>query len=112
MSADDALNYPYTRVRDVEWLKRTLMIFPHVVRMTPGIKRDAPADDWNIEPFTYPRDGEEKPLLRPANLSSSHVHQCQLELKAELEARIAAEPAAFRVYRPRFLGHRIEAYAA
>ena len=34
----DALNYPYIRVRSLDWLKRTLLIFPHVVRMTPEVR--------------------------------------------------------------------------
>jgi hypothetical protein len=59
MAAADALNYPYIRVRDVDWLKRTLLVFPHVVRMTPGFARGAPADDEWIAPFTYPRNDEE-----------------------------------------------------
>ncbi|TGT57307.1 hypothetical protein EN813_038380 [Mesorhizobium sp. M00.F.Ca.ET.170.01.1.1] len=95
MAAADALNYPYIRVRDVEWLKRTLLVFPHVVRMTPGIDRGAPADDPSILPFTWPRNEKDEPLLRPARLYLPHVQQSQLELRAELEARIAAAPKAF-----------------
>jgi hypothetical protein len=34
----DALNYPYIRVRDLDWLKQTLLIFPHVARMTPAVR--------------------------------------------------------------------------
>ena len=49
MTVADALNYPYIRVRDVEWLKRALLVFPHVVRMTPGFARGAPADDQMME---------------------------------------------------------------
>ena len=96
MTVADALNYPYIRVRDVEWLKRALLVFPHVVRMTPGFARGAPADDQWIEPFTYPRKDEEVPLLRPARLDLPHVYGCQLELRTELESRIAADPEAFR----------------
>jgi hypothetical protein len=32
----DALNYPYIRVRDLDWLKQTLLIFPHVARNDTG----------------------------------------------------------------------------
>jgi hypothetical protein len=39
MPAADALNYPYIRIRDVDWLKRSLLVFPHIVRMTPGSAR-------------------------------------------------------------------------
>lgn len=96
MAVADALNYPYVRVRDVEWLKRTLLVFPHVVRMTPGSERGAPADDHQIALFTYPRNDEEVPLLRPARLDLQHVYECQLELRNELESRITADPMAFR----------------
>jgi hypothetical protein len=96
MAAADALNYPYIRVRNVEWLKRTLLVFPHVVRLTPGFARGAPADDPQIEPFTYPRNDKEVPLLRPARLDLPHVYKCQLELRTELESLIAADPEAFR----------------
>ncbi|NKK95781.1 hypothetical protein GFL95_32015 [Rhizobium leguminosarum bv. viciae] len=96
MPSADALNYPYIRVRNVNWLKRTLMVFPHVVRMTPGYERGAPADDPEIEPFTYTREKQKYPLLRSADLGSRHVRDCQLELQAELKARIAADPDAFR----------------
>ncbi|TAU38914.1 hypothetical protein ELI44_37005 [Rhizobium ruizarguesonis] len=95
MPAADALNYPYIRVRNVNWLKRTLMIFPHVVRMTPGYERGAPADDPEIWPFTCARANEKYPLLRSANLASAYVHDCQLELRKELKVRIAADPDAF-----------------
>jgi hypothetical protein len=36
----DALNCPYIRVRSIDWLKRTLLIFPHVVQMTPAIRAE------------------------------------------------------------------------
>lgn len=83
MAADvDALNYPYIRVRDVEWLKRTLLIFPHVVRMAPG--RLAPADDPAVEEFgrTW---GSRRPLLRSARLWDGHVQKAQRALVGELE---------------------------
>ena len=31
----DALYYPYIHVRDPQWLKATLLVFPHVKRMVP-----------------------------------------------------------------------------
>jgi hypothetical protein len=42
----DALNYPYTRIRSADWLKRTLLIFAHVVRMSPS--SNAPSDDPEV----------------------------------------------------------------
>src|SRR5690242_6977387 len=77
----DALNYPYIRVRSLDWLKRTLLIFPHVVRMTPDVR--APAEDPEISAFSDIVSGR-YPLLRAADLHSRHVHDAQLELIAEL----------------------------
>ncbi len=88
----DALNYPYIRVRSVDWLKRTLLIFPHVVRMTPF--RDAPADDPEIAAFTD-IVVREKPLLRAADLQSRHVYEALRELITELKSRLEVEGTAF-----------------
>ena len=78
MPADtDALNYPYIRVRSADWLKRTLLIFPHVARMTPF--DNAPADDPEVEAFCWQR-GRRGPLLRPADLHAPHVERAQREL--------------------------------
>src|ERR1700750_860702 len=94
MQADmDALNYPYIRVRSLDWLKRTLLIFPHVVRMTPEIR--APAEDPHFSAFTQSESGR-YPLLRPADLHSSHVQDAQLELVAELEQRLEQDRRGFR----------------
>jgi hypothetical protein len=89
----DALNYPYIRVRSADWLKRTLLIFPHVVRMTPS--RRAPADDPKIAIF---RDttSHGKPLLRSADLHGVHVQDSQRELVAELQQRLDADGPTFR----------------
>jgi hypothetical protein len=83
MPADvDALNYPYIRIRSADWLKRTLLIFSHVVRMTPN--NNAPADDPEISEFcSY--QGNRGPLLRPADLWAPHVYQAQMELIRELD---------------------------
>jgi len=86
MTADvDALNYPYIRIRSVDWLKRTLLIFPHVVRMTPA--RGAPADDPEVAPFAE-IDGRRAPLLRSAAIHSSYVHDAQRDLVKELQTRL------------------------
>lgn len=89
----DALNYPYIRVRSVDWLKRTLLIFPHVVRMTPDWR--APADDPEVSAFAHLM-GDRYPLLRSADLQSSHVRVAQLELVAELRSRLDKEGGRFR----------------
>lgn len=96
MPADmDALNYPYIRVRSADWLKRTLLIFPHVARMTPF--HDAPADDPEVEPFCW-QSGTRGPLLRPADLHAIHIQEAQRELILGLE-RLRSEigPRRFNV---------------
>jgi hypothetical protein len=94
MSADiDALNYPYIRVRSADWLKRTLLIFPHVVRMSPD--SNAPADDPEVEPFCF-LSGSRGPLLRSAHLGDDHVRVAQRELVADLRLRIDRGKVAFR----------------
>lgn len=85
----DALNYPYIRIRDVEWLKKTLLLFPHVVRMTPDF--DPPPDDPRIRAFTE-IDGRRGPLLRSANLFSDGVWKAQEELRQRLRVRLHQDP--------------------
>lgn len=91
--AVDALNYPYIRVRSVDWLKRTLLIFPHVARMTPNIR--APAEDPQISAFTQLGEGR-YPLLRPAKLRSPHVLSAQADLITELRSRLDQDRKGFR----------------
>lgn len=84
MPADmDALNYPYIRVRSADWLKRTLLLFPHVARMTPF--NNAPADDPEIDAFCW-QAGARGPLLRSADLHAAHVVQAQREMIVALES--------------------------
>ncbi len=89
----DALNYPYIRVRSLDWLKRTLLIFPHVVRMTPEFR--APAEDPQVSAFTGV-ESDRYPLLRAAHLRSQHVHDAQLELVAELRSWLEQDRDGFR----------------
>ena len=88
----DALNYPYIRVRSLDWLKQTLLIFPHVVRMTPDTR--APADDDEIAAFARIESGR-YPLLRPADLNSSYVHDAQFGLIAEIRSRLQQDREGF-----------------
>ena len=81
----DALNYPYIRVRSVNWLKRTLLIFPHVVRMSPDT--DAPSDDPDVYKFCV-RHGRRGPLLRHADLNARYVREAQNELIEQLTSRL------------------------
>ncbi len=85
MANQDALNYPYIRVRSADWLKRTLLIFPHVARMSPF--ENIPADDPEIEPFCWTSVNGE-PLLRRADLWRYDVLKAQEDLVAAIEKLI------------------------
>jgi len=89
----DALNYPYIRVRSVDWLKRTLLIFPHVARMTPN--NNAPADDPEVNEFCW-HTGSRGPLLRSADLWAPHVQRAQTELIYELDGLLQARDPHLR----------------
>ncbi|PZR36687.1 hypothetical protein [Caulobacter segnis] len=89
----DALNYPYIRVRDVEWLKQTLLLFPHVARMTPEF--DAPPDAPEIEPYCWEAGGRH-PLLRPVDLMAGRVWRAQDDLIRNIEKRFQADEVGFR----------------
>jgi len=94
MAADvDALNYPYIRVRDVDWLKRTLLIFPHVVRMMP--RYNAPQDDPEVAEFCT-LEGRRGPLLRPADLSNRHIRAAQTKLIEDINGHLDTDGQSFR----------------
>lgn len=44
MIPKDGLYYPYINVRNVNWLKATLLCFPHLLRMVPQgyLRTDSP----------------------------------------------------------------------
>jgi hypothetical protein len=88
----DALYYPYIHIRDVDWLKRTLLVFPHVVRMIP--KKFTPHDD----PFVLQlckAQTKRGALLRPAELFTPTVIQAQNDLQRNLEADLKREGPMF-----------------
>lgn len=88
----DALNYPYIRVRDVDWLKSTLLLFPHVARIRPN---DAPEDDPEIDVFAQTKGGGDETLLRSIYPSDIPDH-LQDELYDHLKATLANEAEALR----------------
>jgi hypothetical protein len=76
-----ALYYPYIHIKDVNWLKANLLIFPEVQRMVPF---DYGFDDSHeIIPFTQWGLGE-TPLLRPANIFSPRSLEAQDMLASKL----------------------------
>jgi hypothetical protein len=93
MSLDaDALNYPYIRIRDVEWLKRTLLVFPHVVRIAPTY--GAPEDSPEVAAFRN-LNGRRGPLPRNVDLESSNIWNDQMELKSRVANELSADRAKF-----------------
>lgn len=96
MTADiDALNYPYIHIREVEWLKRTLLIFPHVVRMLPRFREYSDFDLPEIRPFCA-AIGRRGPLLRPARVQAIHVEQAQTRLIREIKRDLARDEKGFK----------------
>ena len=93
MHADvDALNYPYIRIRSVDWLKRTLLVFPHVVRMVP--EWGGPTDDPEVRRFCS-LEGRRGPLLRNARLYSHNVYNAQLNLIRRIEQALSDNGVEF-----------------
>lgn len=88
----DALNYPYIRVRDVDWLKSTLLLFPHVARIRPY---DAPEDDPEIDVFARTIGASDEALLRSI-YPHDIPHDLQDELLEHLQAAIAQDGKALR----------------
>lgn len=93
MTADiDALNYPYIHIRSVDWLKRTLLVFPHVVRMVPE----------HFETFDVPEikefcrtEGRRGPLLRTANIFARPIIDAQTKLIKEIERDLKKDSKNF-----------------
>lgn len=76
-----ALYYPYIHIRDVNWLKANLLMFPHMERMIPN--HFDPYDDTEIKPFTRYKTAN-GPLLRAADLYSDSVSAAQKRLATKL----------------------------
>src|SRR5438093_1097216 len=84
----DALYYPYIHIRDVNWLRRTLLLFPHVARIVPaGLK---PADNPAVQKFIKAQGGRGE-LLRRANVYSNRVEQEKDKLRRRFENEIAQD---------------------
>jgi hypothetical protein len=80
--ADRSLYYPYIHIRDVEWLKATLLLFSEVRRMTPVPGPQADDGDL-ILPFTE-WNGGRGPMLSSANILSPRAVSAQEELAQRL----------------------------
>jgi hypothetical protein len=66
----DALYYPYIRIRDINWLKSTLLCFPQVRRMIPDFYVVQDSDE--IRPFLE-ENGPHGPLLTASQTLNSGV---------------------------------------
>jgi hypothetical protein len=79
--ANRSLYYPYIHIRDLSWLKATLLLFEQVRRMTPpGFQTD---DDKMIKPFLLPHGGRD-PMLYFSDLGSERAVAEQVKLAKHL----------------------------
>lgn len=92
VEVNDALNFPYIRIRDLDWLKSTLLLFPHVARIRPY---DAPDDDAEIGAFAQTIGAGGEPLLRSIYPHDIPDH-LQYELYDHLRATIAKDAKGLR----------------
>ena len=86
----DALYYPYINVRSVNWLKATLLCFPHVLRMMPQgyIRRDS----REMLQFSETAGESGRPLLEPVNVFDHAYIGAQQEFLARLQAHFECKP--------------------
>ena len=75
-----ALYYPYIHIRDVDWLKGTLLLFDSVNRMLPPEYTCGPNDDYRLSDF------QGVGLLRAANLFSERSFAAQEALERRFRA--------------------------
>lgn len=74
----DALYYPYIQIRDVNWLKATLLCFPHVHRIVPrDYRMQEPA---GIEEFRHVKGLRGNPLLVDQSTDQEAVFHLQERL--------------------------------
>ncbi|HEX7317760.1 MAG TPA: hypothetical protein VF297_27910 [Pyrinomonadaceae bacterium] len=93
----DALYYPYIRIRDVNWLKATLLSFPHVYRMVPaGYEL---ADDPRVRPFREVLGPRGRPLLIEAGTSQHTVVERQRALLNKIKSHDPADFERFKLAR-------------
>jgi hypothetical protein len=92
----DALYYPYIHVRqgEVDWLKATLLCFPHVHRMVPaGFELN---DHPSVREFAAKKGYGDKPLLDRYDLQRPFIHGVQLGFQQRLEKDLDADGPALR----------------
>jgi hypothetical protein len=82
----DALYYPYMQIRDVNWLRTNLVLFPHVFRMVPD--GYPPKEDPAVIPFSVTQGSRGRPLLEEIRLNSYGVYQAIEGLTAKFSKEI------------------------
>src|SRR5262245_54043503 len=80
---DRSLYYPYIHIRDIDWLKTTLLFFSQVRRMAPSPGAQADDDD-QILPFTQPHGGRKDPMVVSTDLFSKRPEAAQIALAERL----------------------------
>ena len=88
-----ALVYPNIDIKDVNWLKATLVSFPRVVRMVP--RECVPNDSFEVQAFADYHDSYGQPFLGPEFIDvmdtsgkESPAYQAQGMLRNELQDNI------------------------
>jgi hypothetical protein len=80
----DALYYPYIHIKDVNWLKATLLCFPGVRRMVPDDY--VPNDPEEVQEFCELRGPRDSPLLTTVDPFSPGARRAEENLLIKLEA--------------------------
>jgi hypothetical protein len=83
----DGLYYPYIHVTDPNWLKSTLLCFPHLRRMVPA--NYAPDDSKEIREFCEVMGPSGTPLLTSVDLFSPGAKRAEISLLQKLQANDA-----------------------
>jgi hypothetical protein len=92
---EKALYYPYIHIRDVDWLKATLLLFSEVRRMLPG-GGFTPDDNEEVRAFA------EWSLNRPTLLSSADLWTPRAIAAQEVLAKRLVEDAQDAAFRSKY----------
>ncbi|MCK1466869.1 hypothetical protein [Bradyrhizobium sp. CW10] len=86
----DALYYPYIHFQDPQWLKKALLVFPHVVRMVPP--KFYPQDMQDVWAFEN-RQGRRGSLLQRAELDTPAIKKAYNVLERRLKREVEQDPS-------------------
>ena len=93
MLSNDALYYPYINVRSVNWLKATLLCFPHVLRMVPEnyLRNELP----EMREFSEIVGASDRPLLQGVNVLDPTYEMAQYNFVHRLTSDFDRDPDFF-----------------